>query len=100
MAEFSKEELLDIIKIQQTTATQLESIVGHLTGISERQQRIIKNVENGMGEKIIAALEKGCFHCRKNVGQMTKDVMWIKILLSLVGLTTVIVTVIFKFLHH
>jgi hypothetical protein len=100
MAEFTKEELLEIIKIQQTTSAQLETLVGGINGIVERQHRILQNVENGLGERVVKALEGGCSSCRQNVKSMSTDVMWIKILLGLSGLVVMVVTVLLKITGH
>ena len=100
MAEFTKEEMLEIIKIQQTTSTHLESLVGGINGIVERQQRILNNVENGISQRIVTALEKGCFHCRGNVTKIADDVRWLKILLGSVSAVATLAVVILKLTGH
>ena len=103
MAEFTKEELFDIINIQQKTAGQLEVIVVSLASIIDRQKEILGSlhkITDNVPKDIVASVEKNCLDCRKNLGCLMKDVMWIKILLSLVGLTVVIVTVILKVTGH
>ena len=100
MAEFSKEELLEIIKIQQTTSRQLETIVSGINGIVERQQRILSNVENGLGERITRSLQAGCVDCRTNVKQMGKDVAWLKILFGVMGFGIIVATIVIEVLKH
>lgn len=99
MAEFTKDELVELLKIQEKTTQQLTQIVIGLTGIEERQNRILLQVENGIAKKISESLERGCVDCRKCVTEIGKNVMWLKIFLGLVGLSAFIL-LIFKLVGH
>lgn len=99
MAEFSKEELLDIIHIQQKTSQQLEAIVQALSGCAERQNRMLSILENGIARKIIESLDKGCVDCRHGVRSINRDVMWLKIFLGLIGMAAFI-SFVFNLMHH
>lgn len=99
MAEFTKEELIEILKIQERTSKQLADIVNGLTSLGENQKKILGHLENGLSTRIVGSLEKSCIGCRGKIDSIDKSVLWLKIFLGLVGMTAFVGLVI-KLMHN